>query len=334
MRRGLDPERGTALIAALLLVALMAAVAVQLIDLTRFAAFRTSQIDQRQQAYWYARGAVALGESALRGLDPGRDVIRSDEPWLSGATVLPITDGLISGQVLDGNNCLNLNALVPVTSADDPGESDQLRDAADAVRSSFMVLSSELGVAPGQAENLLAQMIDWIDPDRQVEPGGAEDRVYAAFSPPYRAANQRFTELEELRALPDMTPALYQVYEPFLCVRPTREQPPLNINTLTLDQAVLLLAVLEGELDLGDAESVLFRRPPAGYDTAEAIWTDPVLSRLELNADQQKRLALRSQWYDMEVHVQLADTRFYLRSVVEMTEGGDIRRHSQRFGAF
>ena len=67
-------EQGTALIAALLLVALMAAVAVQLMDVTRFAAFRTAQIDQRTQAVWMARGARDLAEAlaangALRRLD-------------------------------------------------------------------------------------------------------------------------------------------------------------------------------------------------------------------------------------------------------------------------
>ena len=43
---------------------------------------------------------------------------------------------------------------------------------------------------------------DWIDADTQPINGGAEDSVYAAQTPPYRAANTFITSPSELLALP------------------------------------------------------------------------------------------------------------------------------------
>ena len=329
-------ERGTALIAALLLVALMAAVAVQLMDVTRFAAFRTGQIDQRTQAVWMARGARDLAEAAFLNTGAlGRSVMRSDELWLAGPVVFPLEAGQVVGEIHDRNNCLNINALVEADSdVDDPLESEAQASETRFLRQAFVRLSSDIGVPRGEAEALLAQITDWIDGDMSAEPAGAEDRTYGAYDPPYRAANQPFSELEELRALPVMTPALYEVYAPYLCVLPTPEQPPLNLNTLSLDQSLLLSALLDDDLDLRDAETVLFRRPPAGYETLEAVWADPLIAALELTDAEKTRLALRSRWFEMEVSVRLAETQFQMTQLVEWDEGGDLRRRSQRFGAF
>ena len=329
-------EQGTALIAALLLVALMAAVAVQLMDVTRFAAFRTAQIDQRTQAVWMARGARDLAEAAfLNAGAPGREVMRTNEVWLAGPVVFPLENGQVVGAIQDRNNCLNINALVePDADSGDPLESEALTSDAQGLRQAFLRLSSEIGAPASEAEALLAQITDWMDTDVSAEPGGAEDRTYAAYSPPYRAANQPFVELEELRALPVMTTALYDLYRPWLCVLPMAEQPPLNINTLSLDQSRLLSALLHEELDPSDAETVLFRRPPAGYDTLEEVWADPLIAALELTDAEKTRLALRSRWFEMEVSVRLAETRFQMTELAELNEGGDLRRRSQRFGAF
>ena len=328
-------ERGTALIAALLLVALMAAVAVQLIDVTRFAAFRTAQIDARTQAAWMARGARDLAEAAfLNAGAPDRAVMRSDELWLDGPVVFPVEGGQVTGAITDRNNCLNINALVMQTGTMTELEQLQARDEEiEALRDAFLRLSTEIGVPLGQAEQVLAQIIDWIDEDLSPEPGGAEDRSYGAYAPPYRAANQPFAELEELRALAAMTPALFDAYAPWLCALPTSVQPPLNINTLSLDQSRLLSALLHEDLDPVDAETVLFRRPPAGYDALDAVFSDPLFAQLGLSDAQKARLGLRSRWVEMRVSVRLADARFELAQLTELTEGGDLRRRSQRFGA-
>ena len=318
-------ERGTALIAALLIVALMAAVAVQLTDLTRFAVFRTASVDARAEARWYARGAREFAESVLiRSEQRDREVTRPTALWRQGPHVFPIERGRIAGTIRDGNNCFNINALAP-------SEDDEARDRASQM---FDSLTEQAGLPPGAAQRLKSQIIDWTDPDSRPEPGGAEDDAYARFDPPYRAANQRFYELEELLALPEMTPALYRALSPWLCVRPDSEQPAINVNTLALDQAVLLSAALGGRLSAPDAEAVLFRRPPQGYDAVDDIWADPLLDRLQLEPGWRAALGVKTRWFEMEVEVEVDETRFTLSQLAELDEGGRIRRHGERFGAF
>lgn len=324
-----DTERGAALVAALMLVALMAAVSVQLIDLSRFAVFRTANASDRAEAYWSALGAREFAEGVI--LETAREeVLRSDLPWLREAQVFPIERGTITGRVRDGNNCLNLNALA--LSQGDTG--DVLSGAAtvERARAMYDALMRAIQAPPGVAQRLKAQIIDWIDADSRPEPGGAEDETYLRSNPPYRAANQRFSELEELLALPDMTPELYADLTPWLCVRPSSAQPALNVNTVRIDQAPLLSAALGGRLGPADAEAVLFRRPPRGYDAVEEFWADPLIARLELEGLEREAITVTSRWFEMSVEVEQGDGRFELSQLVELTDGGAVVRHLQRFG--
>lgn len=321
------------MIAALLLVALMATVAVQLTDLARFAAARTVNSETRAQAYWYARGAREFAESVLAGSgDRDRPVMRPTEPWLAGPQVFPIEGGMLEGRIRDGNNCFNINALSGESSADaDPATALADRNRAFAM---FRALVRETGLAPGAADQLAAEIKDWADPDGDPEPAGAEDAVYARYDPPYRAANRPFVELEELRALPSMSPALYAALQPWLCVRPEPRQQPINVNTLTIDQAPLLSALFEGRLSRGDAEAVLFRRPPDGYDALDQFFTDTVISRITFDWTRESGVALRSRWFEMEVRVTLGDTGFTLSQLAELESSGQLTRRYERFGAF
>ncbi len=330
MRLAPKSERGTALIAALLLVALMAAVSVQLVDMARFAVFRTSHIDIRSQNYWQALGAREFAEGVLqRGMQDS--VMASNLAWLNEPQVFTTDTGLVSGTITDANNCLNVNALALSGEVED--EQD-LRTELERVRDRFDVLMDRIGAPPGQSRSLKAQIIDWIDSDTRPEPSGAEDRTYQSFDPPYRAANRPMAELDELLVLPDMTPDFYAALEPWLCALPTWVQPPLNVNTLTLEQAPLLAAAFSARLDVTDAERVLFRRPPQGYDALEDFFADPVIEQLELDGVDQAAVTLRSQWFAMVVSVRSEGSRYTVSQLVELDEGNRISRHQQRFGSF
>jgi len=324
-----ETERGAALVAALMLVALMAAVSVQLVDLSRFAVFRTANASDRAEAYWSALGAREFAEGVV--LETAREeVLRADLPWLREAQVFPIERGTITGRVRDGNNCLNINALAVAGG----GDEDAVSGSPDVERARVMYdqLMRAIQAPPGAAQRLKAQIIDWIDADSRPEPGGAEDETYQRFTPPYRAANQRFSELEELLALPEMTPEFYAALSPWLCVRPAGAQPELNVNTLRIDQAPLLAAVFDGRLSPSDAEAVLFRRPPRGYDAVEDFWADPLIARIELEGPEREAITVTSRWFEMSVEVELGDGRFTLSQLAELTDGGALYRHHQRFG--
>ena len=58
-------------------------------------------------------------------------------------------------------------------------------------------------------------------------------------------------------ALPAMTPEVFDLLEDWVCALPIRHQPPLNINTLKPDQAILLSALTDRQLRLADAEDLI-----------------------------------------------------------------------------
>jgi len=328
-------ERGTALISALLTVALMSALAVELVDATRFSLARSTNIAERDQAYWHARGAREFAEQLLSASVAGPDAImRPTDPWV----VVPaqrseIEGGELVGRVSDGNNCFNINTLAPDPSA---AEDDPSALTADEARRGFTALMDALGVPSGVSARLRAEIIDWIDADTRPELGGAEDSEYGRFSPAYRAANQRFTELEELLALPVITPALFATLEPWLCARPEAVRLPVNVNTLRLDQAPLLAAALQGGLTPSDAETVLFRRPVNGYESEEELWSDPLMARLadsDGSAALREALSFRSRWFEIDVEVRLGAARFSLETLAVMDDEGRLQRRGQRFGS-
>ncbi len=324
-----DNERGTALIAALLLVALMATVSVKLVDVARFSVFRTGHIDTRSESYWQALGARAFVEGVIsRGVEGS--VMRADLPWLNEPQVFLTDDGLVSGVITDANNCLNVNALVG-TRRDETEDGNV--SGVERVRERYDLLMDRISAPTGQSRNLKAQIIDWIDADTRPEPGGAEDAAYQRFETPYRTGNQPMAEREELLALQDMTPDFYAFVEPWLCALPTSEQPPLNVNTLTLEQAPLLAAAFSQRLDVSDAEGVLFRRPPQGYDTLEDFFADPSIEVLELDELDRAAVTLRSRWFSTVISVRNQETRFTISQIVELNEAGLTVRHQQRFGA-
>ena len=328
-------ERGTALISALLTVALMSALAVELVDATRFSLARSTNIAERDQAFWHARGAREFAEQRLSASVSGPDAImRPSDPWVAlGAQRFEIEGGALVGRVSDGNNCFNINTLVPDASA---AEDDPSALTAAESRRSFTALMDALAIPSGVSAGLRAQIIDWIDADARPELGGAEDGDYARFSPPYRAANQRFTELEELLALPVTTPALFATLQPWLCVRPEAVRQPVNVNTLRLDQAPLLVAALQGGLTLADAETVLFRRPANGYEDAQELWSDPLMARLaetDGSTALREALTLRSRWFEIDVEVRLGAARFSLETLAVMDDQGRLQRRAQRFGS-
>ncbi|PWE17111.1 hypothetical protein DDZ18_10455 [Marinicauda salina] len=325
-------EEGTALITAVLVTALMAVIAVELVDQTRFALFRTANVDRRDAAYWYAMGAREFSESVLLRSGPAeREVMRPVEPWLAGPQTFPIEDGALTGHIRDGNNCLNLNAMAGDGAEGAAGMEPGL--TSEDVRVMFSVLLERLGADPGRIETLKAQIVDWIDEDAWREPGGAEDDAYRAFDPPLRAANQPMVEIEELLVLPAMTPELFERIRPFVCVRPDPRQPPLNLNTLQLEQAVLLTALFQGRLTVGDAEAVLLQRPAEGYDDVEAFFKHPAIVALEPELAMREAVTLRSRWFEIDVTVRLDETEFSLFQTSELTPDGRMLRLSQRFGA-
>jgi general secretion pathway protein K len=97
-------------------------------------------------------------------------------------------------------------------------------------------LFQQLLVQVGLETKWAGILADWIDSDNTPNtPDGAEDSVYLAQSPPYRAANLPVTSISELLALPGFGRDRYDRLKPYITALPVGT----SINVCTASGVVL-----------------------------------------------------------------------------------------------
>ena len=182
-------QRGVALMTAILIVALATILATQIGFDSALEQRRTGAILSLDQAYLIGLGAEAWAASYLKkDLDDGSKQDYPAERWATPIPPIPVEGGEVEGLVEDLQGRFNLNNLVTAEGAQNPEAMRQFRN-----------LLSMLDLEAKWADVLA----DWLDPDTQPTPDGAEDNVYTSQTPPYRAANGPITSVSELLALPD-----------------------------------------------------------------------------------------------------------------------------------
>lgn len=324
-----DPEQGSALVTALVLVALMSVVAIAIMDTVRFATRVSVNVAAREQARLYAIGAEQLAAGTLAELRADGaigEAYPALDLWVRTPVEYPIPGGSISGRVIDGGNCFNLNSLV----VDQEGLLiAQPRAAAELART--LALS---GIGVSEAERLSAVITDWIDSDSRPGFGGAEDPFYVTRDPPYRTPGQYMTDVSELKLMRGVSPEIYAAVRPYVCVRPNALPSVLNLNTLELWQAPLLASVLGEEFDAASAERFLSDRPVAGFGGIDEALSSPLLS---LNDERRtalsRRLALASNYYDLKVTVRYREAVIRLSATLQIASTGNITTVSRHYGS-
>jgi general secretion pathway protein K len=301
MKRFRTGERGAALLAVLLLVAVTGAIAAAAVEGLRLSRTIAVNATARDQGRLFADGAEQL---ALLTIDD--TIVRSPERtdltggW-NGATrrvVLP-GGGTAEIRVRDGGNCFNVNSVADGR----PGERLTRRPSGVL---QFTGLMMALEVPQQDATRIAEAAADWVDSDALPGPGGAEDETYAAGAAPYRTGNTLFADPGELRALAGMTPAIYARLGPWLCALPTTDLSPININTLGLDQAPLLAMLAPGQLDVPRARRVLGQRPSNGWGNQVEFWRLEAMSEVNVPLDVQLQPQLKTNWFTLDVRVALS----------------------------
>ena len=156
---------------------------------------------------WLGRSGVeyvrwVLANSLLNAMQPYDSL---DQPWATGSGWLgptnnptaevenPLTlgHGTVTWKITDLESKFNINAPEPVL---------------------LQVLPQALnlmGVSPGEATPIVNSILDWIDPDNQTRPQGAETEHYQGLNPPYSAKNGPIDDISELLLINGVTPEIY-----------------------------------------------------------------------------------------------------------------------------
>lgn len=219
-------QRGVALIVAVLAVALAVLLVAALV--TRGETTRALQRDhwRAEQSWQLMLGLEAWAGDILLLDARGSGIDSLDEPWAQPMPPIAIPGARIGGRLRDLGGCFNVNALSP----------DGLTAPVAVARFTRLLHALQLNPA------LAAEAADFIDSDREPQPGGAEDAAYAQALPAYRTANRPLAHASELRRLRSMDAATWDVLAPYLCALPN--DAAINLNTApaplwrTLDDAV------------------------------------------------------------------------------------------------
>jgi len=233
-------QRGVALVTAIMIVAIAAAVAAKIAFANQVWFRQMENVSDRGATDLLRRGALHWASVALLEDAAQNSTDHLGEPWAQGLPVLPVEGGAIKVSIEDAQGRFNLNNLVQ---NNQPSPGDVLV---------FQRLLVVLKLDP----LLVNALIDWIDADNNVtSPGGAEDVDYLNLKTPYRAANQPFTSVDELRLVKGFDAKTVELLLPFVTALPPGQRTAINVNTASPE----LLAAL-GNKDLAWAQRLAENR--------------------------------------------------------------------------
>jgi len=298
----MNKQRGVALITVLLVFAVVAVIAAEMLRRSQLNLRSVSNLIETRQAYYYALGGEALARKLL-ALDVknghgSKDSL--DEPWAKAGTQPPFEfdNGAIKIEINDLQGRFNLNSVV---------------DAKGQPNAKLPQLK-QLFTAVGVDARFADEWRDWVDVDQAALPAGAEDAAYAK----YKTAGAPEADISALRLLKDMQPDDYDKIAPHVVALPPMAEsdsaqpdatPSITaINVNTADSTVLGAL---GPIISAHLSQILTRQKQSGYAT-----TDELQQALGAGADISE-LDVKSNFFEVITTVKYLDRVQRLRSVLQ-----------------
>ncbi|WP_213611154.1 type II secretion system minor pseudopilin GspK [Pseudoalteromonas sp.] len=320
-------SRGAALVIVLFIVALAAILAVEMSANLMVQVQKSTSLQSQQQAKWYAYGAEQL---AIKGLiqskkdDPEKTTLA--QPWAKqGDVKYPVDNGTLSGQLIDLQACLNLNALGVEP---DPNSGNKTNPAHKAL---FTILENIDDLPSDESEEAMADSVfDWLDENSITYRSGAEEGEYLSRQFPYMTANSLFASVSELRLVKGFNPLVMEKVLPFVCVIPGSTLLSINVNTVTEEQALLLSGFID-ELSVSGAQAVIAARPENGFDNIEEFF-EAVLQQGGKNIKAVEKLfSIKSEYFKLQTQAKFVDLRFSMTTLLHASNG-EVTILARKFG--
>lgn len=297
---GAAPARasGAALITALLLVVLVAGIVSQLLAAQSHALSRVVRAQAQTQLTLFATPSLDWARSALLEDSKLSSIDHLGEMWARGLPPQPVgsgaSAGVATGIIKDETAKFNVNNLV----------SDQgVKSQAD------VEIFQRLLAALGLDTALSHAVLDWLDIDDEATfPGGAETSTYMAKTPPYRPANRRMVQVEELLRVHGINQTIFNRLQPFVTALPTRTK--INLNTAPQQLLSAVLPRLVGD----DAKAFITLRTDKPFANIGAVRA--ALKGLEPSSlDQQ--CDVRTDYFEVFIAVENAEGRVRLNALMQ-----------------
>ncbi|KPQ30034.1 MAG: general secretion pathway protein K [Marinobacter excellens HL-55] len=302
-------QNGVALIMVLLAMALVVMLATGMTQKQSIRVFKAGHYLAQQQGHSIALGAEEFARRILiqdfeQDREDGLMVDSPDEFWAMYAAILPLnTNGVAEVQIDDLSGRINLNDLVSAN-----GQLDTM------TRDRLIRLFRALGITTVSVDAL----IDWIDADDQtISAFGAEDGQYLMAEQPYRAANQPFLSITELRLIEGMTEEIYVALRPHVIALPV-SGIGINVNTATGP----VLMSLHDEVTEAQAASILAQREGQRFENLQDFLALQEFAGMGLKA---AGLSLQSRFFEVVSRITYDDRVVTMVSTVFRNPEGEVR---------
>lgn len=295
-------ERGTALLTVLLLVAVMSTIAATALDRLGMAtrlAVNAAEASQTRAWLGMAERLAGARIEDLMAADASQTTLRGG--WMGKERSIALPDGAtLRASIADGGNCFNLNSLVQ------PAGPATFQRREVAVQQ-FARLMSLLGVGGGEAANIAGSATDFIDSDALAVTSNGETG----------APNRLMLDESELRTVPGMTDARYSLLRPWICALPTSDLSPINVNTLSPEQSLLIAMLAEESIDPTRARAALAQRPANGFGSVMNFWNSPALRGATIPPESSSQVRVRSTFFLLKATVDRGTRSVSERSLLD-----------------
>ncbi|MCL6268745.1 type II secretion system minor pseudopilin GspK [Sansalvadorimonas sp. 2012CJ34-2] len=274
---------------------------------------RVSQgLQSREQGWQYALSSEQLAVKVLnQDFKDEKESVHLGQTWATGNQTFSVDRGQISGDVVDMQGCLNLNALAH----DDAVDKESGKKETPLGVKVLAALLENLEVDSYTAESIVQATRDWVFPKTiPVAASGADDDEYLALPVAYLAGNTDMRDKSEWRAVKGVTPERAVKALPFLCTIPESELQ-LNINTVPEDQPELMAAILLNRVDTVRAKDILAQRPRDGWRDVDEFLALSQVAAIKTD-DIKQALKVNSRFFEVRSRIQVGNTETRINSLM------------------
>ena len=258
-------NKGVVLISVLLIILLLSSIAVIIGNNYLISLKRASYLEFQSTSLNIFKNLESL---ALKKIDIelkfNSNKLARNNPLLNNDLYFETDGGIVTAKISDNSNCFNINALV----IKNKKNYIENKKSIDAFRK-FMAFHS---VDNNVIEEMIDQVIDWIDFDSDPRAYGLEDYFYSGplNNPKEYTGRRLFFSVDELKGIPAFKKVDWKIIKNNFCSINTNSDLTLNLNTLNLDDSFLLSSLFPN-LTLSEAEYIIDTIPEEGIENFNSL---------------------------------------------------------------
>ena len=329
-------QRGAALLIALVIMTIAMGIAANIMFRQQLHTRLASNISNLEQAYPFATALEDWSRTILiRDFEDSPESDDLTEAWATEIPPIPIPGRVMTGRLYDLQAKLNLNNLFPPErpveveprelpeDASDEEKREEARLIKDQNRYIFakqrttrLLETVDTEESIGPALNFSDTVQDWIDPDTETSPGGAESVYYQSQDPAYNTANSYLVNDTELRLLKDIDTDAYKLIRPFFAALP--EYTPVNVNTAPIEVLQALGFTPEA------SENLVVNREENPFKSMQDFLDIGVVSTATAGEEPEvykQDISVKSDYFFLQGEVNIGTARLYINSILHRKDG-------------